>query len=176
MSDTPDPPVVDAEVVLPPEPEQTGVTPEQEATAEGTDALIRAADQQAMGGGIGILTIAGALEQLRHHGVRGVAANLILQVSTARMERELEEIRHERDDERQGAKEWKEKWHEADKGGAVLTTKLGIATEVQIVSNILVTLGGLAVGAGIQDIKLLVFGLVILAIGWLWPFVSRRRK
>jgi hypothetical protein len=166
-------PVVEAEVVAP-EPETTGVSPEQGAAATAdTDALQELALSPASHtGGLGILSVAGVIQRLSH-GVTGTAARMLLQVSTARIEAELEEATTARDAERRSSEEWKEKWHEKDKSTAVLQTKLGIATEVQVVSSILTTIGGIAVGVG--GTQLWVLGGLVLALGWIWPYVNRRR-
>lgn len=175
MSDaSSDDPVVEGEI-LAPEPETTGVLPEQGgAAAADTKALEAFAltPSSPTTGGLGVLSVAGVIERLSH-GVTGTAAKMLLQVSTARIEADLEKASTERDAERRSSEEWKEKWHEKDKSTAVLQTKLGIATEVQVVSSILTTIGGIAVGVG--GTQLWVLGGLVLALGWIWPYLNRRR-
>ena len=85
---------------LGPEPASTGVLSEQEAPPPG-DAIELTQTGAIAGSGIRVVTLTGTLAHLvERGGIRGEAANLLLQVSTTRLESELDAARTQLDDVR----------------------------------------------------------------------------
>lgn len=152
---------------LPPEPEETGVSPDQQAAiVETLPAII---DQHSASGIRGV-SMSGALARLPS-GVTGHAAKLLLQVSTAQLEGELQQARRERDDARTSADEWKDKCLVEEKNVAVLTDRWETSRSLRLLRNALITLGTIVASVSVSTENWLatLLGATLLLMGWFWP-------
>lgn len=148
---------------LPPEPESTGVIPNQDAAATVEGVVV---DRPGTAG-IRSFAMSTVIEGLPH-GVTGIAAQRFLHVSTARMEAELAEAKAELKQARSDLDAMKDKWHRERTRVAVLARDLAHARESRLLRSVLLTVGGVVAGSAGKSWWLAV-GIALLLVGWFWP-------
>jgi hypothetical protein len=166
-----------AESALPPEPENTGVRAEQrEPEPDESAAIVRAAELVPAGSGIVEVdgTVPAVIQHLRR--LSGsefvIPALLPLEGFTRRVEQELTEAKVSRDAAIQRGEDLTQKLHNEQTTNAVLNERLKAGKQGQLVRDVLITLGGLAVGYEPQGM-LGGLGIALLVIAWVWALVAR---
>jgi hypothetical protein len=143
---------------LPPEPEETGVRPEQRTpTQEETRALVPTVEDASH-------ALSERLGAIGESGIRGYAGVSLLQANVAHLEGEISQLRGERDAAVQKAERYKDQYHEQKERAAVFEAEQAAGKTVARLRNVAITLG-----AGIGSFGLSGFVCGNQLPGWAWP-------
>jgi hypothetical protein len=162
-------------ITLPPEPEETGVKPDQRTpTVEETQALTPVID----GKGGALSQLSDRLGEIGESGIRGHAGSILLQACVAHLEGESHQLRRERDAAVNKAEQYKDQFHEEKERAAVLAAERDTAKTVTRLRNVLITVGGIIVSFGLRGFfetqqpvwtwPATIAGCVLLLAGWFW--------
>lgn len=148
-------------VTLPPEPEKTGVKPEQRTpTQEEARALVPVVEGKE---GASSADLSERLGAIGESGIRGHAGAVLLQAGVAHLEGEIRQLRSERDAALQKTERYKDQYYEQKERAAVLEVERDAGRTAARLRNVLITLG-----AGIGSFGLSGF-IETSQPGWTWP-------
>lgn len=163
---------------LPPEPETSGTDKTQLTSSSSQFPLVV---RGSAAGAISNYPLTDAIKEISEGGVRGQAGMMLLYASTQRLESDLLQMRHERNEASADAKKWKENYHNEKEKCAVQKEKLHNLSKTKILQQILITSGGIIAGFGASKITTsqsiwpiisLIFGLCLLLLGWISSLIS----
>jgi hypothetical protein len=163
-------------ITLPPEPEETGVRPEQRTpTQEETRALVPTVEGKD-GASHALSERLGAIGE---SGIRGYAGVVLLQANVAHLEGEIRQLRSERDAAVQKAERYKDQYHEQKERAAVFEAERDAGKTVTRLRKVLITAGGIIVSFGLRGFfetqqpvwtwPATIAGCAILLAGWFLP-------
>jgi hypothetical protein len=162
---------------LPPEPEETGVQPDQRPpTQEQSQTLVQAVS----GTGLAAFQLSDTLQEIRE--VRGQTGMLLLHGHAKRQEREAEQLRLERNEALKELDRYRTLYHDEKEKSSILRAQRDAARTLNRFRQIFITLGGIVTGIGVPGLittpnadwglPATLLGVVLLGLGW---FVRGRR-
>lgn len=158
---------------LPPEPEKTGVDPTQEFAPFDIKASKGSAP-----GGISQSPLTDAIREIS----QGGGPMILLEKFCQRVELDLSEVKREKNEALSDGRKWKDAYYAEREGCAVLKERLKGSERLNILKNILLTLGGIFVGIAAPNLTLekngwaiagTILGFLLLFGGWFLPFRSK---
>lgn len=136
---------------LPPQPEKSGsdLTQEAKTPADGVQ-LIRT---HAGAEGIAAIELSDALNEMREGGVKGQAGMLLLHAHAVRLEREIAQLRTERNEAQRATDQYRSQYEQERVNTAALRTYVASLETNRSLQNALITFGGLLLGSGAQFLR-----------------------
>lgn len=162
---------------LPPEPEETGVQPNQRhPTQEQSQTLVPIVSDT----GLAPFQLSDTLQDLPE--IRGQAGMALLYAHAKRQERETEQLRLERNQAQKDLDRYRTLYHDEKEKSSILRTQRDAARTLNLFRQIFITLGGIVTGIGVPGLfttpntiwglPATILGVVLLSLGW---FVRGRR-
>lgn len=156
---------------LPPEPEETGVQPNQQhPTPEQSQTLVPVTS----GTGLTAYQFSDTLQEIRE--VRGQAGMALLQGFAKSQERATEQLRLERNEAQKELDRFRTLYHDEKEKSSVFRAQRDAARTLGLFRQIFITLGGIVTGIGVPGLILTpkadwgfpatILGVVLLVLGW----------